>query len=88
MPKKVEEKGGPGPTAASGRAAAAQLMAELRQPLTAASNYIGTARVILGSSRDSQAETAVRKLDMASQQILRAGEILSQLRHELGENEV
>jgi C4-dicarboxylate-specific signal transduction histidine kinase len=58
-------------------------MAELRQPLTAASNYIGVARMMLGTGGDPLAEAVVRKLDKASAQILRAGHILSQLRGQL-----
>jgi phosphoglycerate-specific signal transduction histidine kinase len=58
-------------------------MAELRQPLTAASNYIGAARTALGASGNSRADAIACILDKASEQILRAGEILNQLRGQL-----
>lgn len=81
MPNNVDEMGG---GSVSGRRnAVAQLMAELRQPLTAAANYVGTARAMIGSGEASKTEAAVRKLDKAGEQILRAGEILNQLRTRL-----
>lgn len=81
-----KEREGPADRAATDRRAVGQLTATLGQPLTAASNYIGAARLILSSSASRQVETAVEKLDKAAEQILRAGEIVGQLRGHLGEN--
>ena len=82
MPIKLKT-GGPDPTMAGRGNAAAQLIIELREPLTAASNYVGTARTILCSGGTLQTEAVVRKLDKVSEQILRAGELLNQLRGQL-----
>lgn len=74
---------GPARRAAVNRRAAQRLTTELRQPLTAASNYIGAASLILRSDRPLDA--AMLNLDKAGEQILRAGDLLRQLRGQLGE---
>ena len=71
---------------AVGSRAAMTLTAELRQPLTAAMNYIGVARAILCSSESQQMDVAIATLDKGCEQILRAGEIVGQIRHHLGED--
>lgn len=48
----------------------------LQQPLTAACNYIGAARVLLAASRHQANDRAMRNLDSAEAQILRAGEMV------------
>lgn len=80
MPINVEKTGGPGASIPDRRIEAARLMAELSQPLTAASNYAGTALAMLGSGESSKVEAAISKLEKAIDQILRAGRILTQLR--------
>jgi phosphoglycerate-specific signal transduction histidine kinase len=52
------------------------LREELRQPLTAACNYIGAARLLLASSDDGARKAAGRNLDKAELQILRAGDMI------------
>lgn len=49
----------------------------LQQPLTAACNYIGAARILLRSEPVSN-EPLIEKLEMAEMQILRAGDIIRQ----------
>lgn len=49
---------------------------ELLQPLTAACNYIGAARLLLAVSDREAIDGAVRSLDNAEIQILRAGEMI------------
>jgi phosphoglycerate-specific signal transduction histidine kinase len=48
----------------------------LRQPLTAACNYIGAARIMLGSDGGGLQGSAIEQLDRAELQILRAGDIV------------
>lgn len=60
-----------------------RLIAELRQPLTAASNYIGIARAIIRSGKDIPIEVMAKNLDKAGEQILRAGQIASQLQESI-----
>jgi hypothetical protein len=50
----------------------------LRQPLAAASNYIGATLLLLGSTGEQPTE-AVNYLKKAEQQILRAGALLNKL---------
>jgi two-component system sensor kinase FixL len=58
---------------------ASALAHELNQPLTATSNYVAAARRSLESSAPS-GERAVQNLTKASQQIIRAGDIIRRLR--------
>jgi len=51
-----------------------ELAAAIQQPLTAACNYIGAARLLLRSP--AKAPDVVDKLEEAELQILRAGEII------------
>jgi phosphoglycerate-specific signal transduction histidine kinase len=55
---------------------AVALAEALRQPLTAASNYIGAVRIMLGSDGGAVQESAIEQLDRAELQILRAGDIV------------
>ncbi|HZC37880.1 MAG TPA: hypothetical protein VE221_04305 [Sphingomicrobium sp.] len=57
-----------------------ELVAELRQPLTAASNYIGAARLMLCSGEGCDIEGAVSSLGRAEDQILRAATFVHRLR--------
>jgi phosphoglycerate-specific signal transduction histidine kinase len=61
---------------------AAELTSEMCQPLTAASNYIATARLLLGSMGEQPTE-AVECLEKAGKQILRAGVILRKIDDQL-----
>ena len=63
--------------------AAAEVAAELRQPLTAVGNYIGIARMLLGSAEPQQIQRALESLEKAESQILRAGDIVRRLRRVL-----
>ena len=56
---------------------AIELTDALQQPLTAACNYIGAARILLRSESVSN-EPLIEKLEMAELQILRAGDIVRQ----------
>ena len=62
---------------------AARLIADLRQPLAAASNYVGAARTILQSADGDQNDAAVAILEKAGDQILRAGDLVRELRSHL-----
>jgi two-component system sensor kinase FixL len=62
---------------------AAELAAELRQPLTAVGNYIGIARMLLGPAEPQQIQRALESLEKAESQILRAGDIVRRLRRVL-----
>jgi hypothetical protein len=55
---------------------AVALAEALRQPLTAACNYIGAVRIMLGSDGGALQESAIEQLDRAELQILRAGDIV------------
>jgi phosphoglycerate-specific signal transduction histidine kinase len=55
---------------------AVALAEALRQPLTAACNYIGAVRIMLGSDGGAVQESAIEQLDRAELQILRAGDIV------------
>lgn len=68
-----------------GCVAAAKLVDELRQPLAAANNYIGVARILM--SVDVSAHPAIDFLAKAEAQILRAGEIARNLRRAPGIDE-
>lgn len=57
---------------------AIELTDALQQPLTAACNYIGAARILLRSGGPASKEPLVEKLEMAEMQILRAGNIIRQ----------
>jgi phosphoglycerate-specific signal transduction histidine kinase len=52
---------------------------ELRQPLAAASNYIGVARLLIGSLQGDAAARALHSLGEAEAQLIRAGKILGRL---------
>lgn len=52
----------------------------LSQPLTAASNYMGTARLLLRSTETGASMLAVENLEHAEVQIVRAGTICRQFR--------
>lgn len=56
-----------------------RLTEELRQPLSAASNYIGVVRLILEAADKRSVQTAVRNLELAELQILRASTIMQQI---------
>lgn len=66
---------------------AAKLVTELRQPLAAASNYVGAALLLLGSLGEQPME-AVDCLKKAGQEILRAGGILGDLGQQISGNDV
>ena len=69
-----------------GSAAAKQLTEELRQPLAAACNYIGTARMLSQSSGPQTARDLAEYLDKAEAQVLRAGDIAREIRRALEPN--
>jgi phosphoglycerate-specific signal transduction histidine kinase len=52
----------------------------LAQPLTAASNYVGAARLFLLSTEANATAVAVENLEHAQVQIVRAGAIFRQFR--------
>lgn len=64
------------------------LTTEICQPLTAASNYIGAARLLIGSSDGAHFRAAMDNLDKAGDQIIRAGAIVHRLRDQLERQEV
>lgn len=64
-------------------APAATLIAELRQPLAASTNYIAAARLLLQMSENQKTREAMEYLEKADEQILRAGEIMRRLRSEI-----
>jgi phosphoglycerate-specific signal transduction histidine kinase len=68
-------------TAGAGRV---ELGDELQQPLTAACNYIGAARLLLAVSSQEANDGAVRNLDNAEIQILRAGDIIRRFQRAKG----
>jgi hypothetical protein len=57
----------------------AALLEELRQPIAAASNYIGAARLVLSSNDEEFCKSAIEQLARAEQQLLRAGEIIGRI---------
>lgn len=59
---------------------ASTLAHELNQPLSAISNYLKGARRVLDSKTDNATALAAEALDKASEQSLRAGQIISRLR--------
>ena len=63
--------------------ATAEFLDELGQPLVAASNYVGAARILLGSGNAVPAQ-AVDLLEKAEIQILRTGEIARHFRRAMG----
>lgn len=63
--------------------AASKLVDDLLQPLAAANNYIGAARILI-SSQDPVGQRAVDFLEKAEAQILRAGEIARHVRRAAG----
>jgi phosphoglycerate-specific signal transduction histidine kinase len=71
---------GDGEEPAADPTAGIRLADELRQPLAAASNYIGAARQLLGSGDDKAVGAALSNLDKAEGQILRAGSIVGRIR--------
>lgn len=56
------------------------LLEELRQPLTAASNYIGAARLLIAPLGNELCKTALAHLTEAEKQLLRAGGIIGKIR--------
>ena len=52
----------------------------LAQPLTAASNYVGTARLLLLSTETNATALVIENLECAEVQIVRAGAIFRQFR--------
>jgi hypothetical protein len=68
---------GDSPLDEAGNLGALELTDALQQPLTAACNYIGAARMLLRSEPVSN-EPLIEKLEMAEMQILRAGDIIRQ----------
>ena len=82
MPQRKSSKDEPKP--ADGAATSTVALAEeLRQPLAAATNYIGVARLLLDGLREDQARTALQNLDAAETQLIRAGDIIGKLRRSL-----
>ena len=67
--------------AETGVLGAIELTDALQQPLTAACNYIGAARMLLRSESLSN-EPLIAKLEMAETQILRAGAIIRQFQRD------
>ena len=59
---------------------ASTLAHELNQPLTAAASFMNGARRLLGSGRPEDISTITGALDSASEQMLRAGQIIKRLR--------
>lgn len=59
-----------------------ELTDALQQPLTAACNFIGAARMLLSSDSAESRRAAIDKLDKAENQILRAGDIARGLRQQ------
>ncbi len=59
---------------------AAALAHELNQPLGAATNFLGAARLALQSSQPRAAERALGRIERAVEQTVRAGAILARLR--------
>jgi signal transduction histidine kinase len=66
---------------------AASLAHELSQPLGAATNFIGAARLALRNDAPDAAANALSRLDKASQQAVRAGAILRRIRDFVGRRE-
>lgn len=66
----------------TGALGAIELTDALQQPLTAACNYIGAARVLLRSVGPVPNEPLVATLEMAETQILRAGAIIRQVQRD------
>ena len=81
MPKR-EQQGKRADQAARLWRLAMQIAADAAQPLTAASNYVGAARVILTSRKAGPSDAAVHLLDLAGQQILKAGAHIARLRYQ------
>lgn len=52
---------------------------ELRQPIAAASNYIGAARLLLAAHDLEFCKAAIEQLAQAEQQLLRAGGIIGRM---------
>jgi phosphoglycerate-specific signal transduction histidine kinase len=57
-----------------------KLLEELRQPLAAATNYIGAARLLIGPVGHESCARALEHLSQAEQQLLRAGGIIGKIR--------
>jgi C4-dicarboxylate-specific signal transduction histidine kinase len=66
--------------AATLRRVARRIAADACQPLTAASNYVGAAHLILSSGEGRHLVSAMQMLDLAGQQILKAGALIAELR--------
>jgi C4-dicarboxylate-specific signal transduction histidine kinase len=61
------------------RRAASQLTVELRQSLTAASNYVATAQLLVQPATTEALRGAANCLEKAAEQILRAGALTREL---------
>lgn len=86
MPKR-EQQGKRADQTARLRRLATRIAADAAQPLTAASNYVGAVRVILTSREAGQSEAAVHLLDLAGQQILKAGAHIARLRYQFHDDD-
>ncbi len=64
------------------------LTTEICQALTAASNYIGAAQLLISSSDGALFRAAMDNLDKAGDQTIRAGAIAHRLRDQLDRQEV
>ncbi len=64
------------------------LTTEICQALTAASNYIGTARLLISSSDGALFRAAMDNLDKAGDQTIRVGAIVHRLRNQLNRQEL
>jgi phosphoglycerate-specific signal transduction histidine kinase len=56
------------------------LLEELRQPIAAASNYLGAARLLIAPQDHDFCKKALDQLRQAEKQLLRAGGIISRMR--------
>jgi hypothetical protein len=57
----------------------ANLLEELREPIAAASNYLGAARLLIAAHDMEYCRAAVEQLAHAEQQLLRAGGIIGRM---------
>ena len=69
-----------GPSADQGPGLETNLLEELRQPLAAASNYVGAARMLIEPVEHENCLQALERLNQAEAQLLRAGAIIGKIR--------
>jgi phosphoglycerate-specific signal transduction histidine kinase len=69
-----------GPKGDDKRGLEASLLEELRQPLAAASNYLGAARMLIAPVDHDSCVKALERLTQAEQQLIRAGGIIGKIR--------